>query len=126
MRRIDRNFCSGTPDKPLPGKEFSELEFSNPAACDGKGKMSTKSWIENLDPKSHSKDELSVFDESIDGSIGGLGSKMEKLWNSDREVPLFEFRDLFDTTTSEIAQFMQTIDENIQSLHTKYEKAPSS
>lgn len=86
--------------------------------------MNIKSWIQGIGLGSPSPDELSAFDSSIDGSIGGLGTKMEKMYNSQRSVPLFEFRDLFDIPTSNIKTFMASVDSSIQALHNTYAVPP--
>ena len=85
--------------------------------------MNIKSWIQGIGLGSPSPDALSKFDESIDKSIGGLGGKMEKMYNSQRSVPLFEFRDLFDKKTSEIEKFMKDVDSAIQKLHKDFADA---
>ena len=79
--------------------------------------MNIKSWIQGIGSGSPSPDELSRFDASIDGSIGGLGTRMEKMYNSQRLVPLFEFRNLNDIKTSEFEAFMTEVDLAIQDLH---------
>lgn len=82
--------------------------------------MSIKDWIQNM----HTKDLITEYDKTIDGSLGGLGSKMEKMYGSDREVPLFEFRDLSEIKTSQFESFMEAVDEEVQKLHKKYPHAP--
>ncbi|KAL8734328.1 MAG: hypothetical protein Q9166_001526 [cf. Caloplaca sp. 2 TL-2023] len=57
-------------------------------------------------------------------SIGGHGDKMEKMYNSQRSVPLFEFRDLFDIQTSETEDFMTKLDSTIQTLHKDFASPP--
>jgi hypothetical protein len=51
---------------------------------------------------------------------------METLYNSNRKVPLFEFRDIPDKKTSDIEQYMADVDKEIQRLHDKYKDAPAS
>ncbi|KAE8374247.1 hypothetical protein BDV26DRAFT_284449 [Aspergillus bertholletiae] len=97
-----------------------DLVFKNEAAKSG-GTMSIKAWIEGI---ASNKDLLTTFDKSIDGSIGGLGTKTEKMYKGTRAVPLFEFRDLDAIKTSEIENFMTNIDKSIQTLHDKYKAAP--
>lgn len=71
-------------------------------------------------------DGLSEFDTSIDGSIGGLKTATEHVYNTQRAVPLFEFRDLVHyPTTSEFGSFMAQADEAIQALHKKFATAPA-
>ena len=49
---------------------------------------------------------------------------MEKMYNSQRFVPLFEFRDLFDITTSKFDSFMANVDSSIQALHETFANPP--
>ena len=74
--------------------------------------------------KDPSPDRLSKFDASIDGSIGGLGTNMEKIYNSQRSAPLFEFRNLLDRQTSQLEQFMNDVDSSIQDLHKSFADPP--
>lgn len=90
--------------------------------------MLTNSWgrIQGIGVETGDKDALSVFDESIDGSIGGLKSTTEKMHNSQRSVPLFEFRDLYGSPkTTDFEKFMGDVDTAIQDLHKTFANAPS-
>ena len=91
--------------------------------------MNIKDWITGIGSGTGvgtpPVDALSDFDRSIDASIGGLTTKMEKMYNSDRSVPLFEFRNLDTITTSEVEQFMTDVDSAIQALHGKFANAPT-
>jgi len=49
---------------------------------------------------------------------------MEMMYNSQRYVPLFEFRDLNTIETSEFEDFMTKADAAIQDLHETYANAP--
>jgi hypothetical protein len=88
--------------------------------------MNVKEWIEGIAAGHPSPDLLTTFDQEIDGSIGGLGSKTELMYKSTREVPLFEFRGLMGShiITETLETFMASVDNEIQELHTKYAKAP--
>lgn len=86
--------------------------------------MNIKSWIEGIGAQSPSPDLLTTFDQAIDGSIGGLGTTTEKMFDSERPVPLFEFRDLLDVTTSGIVAFMTNADQSIQKLHKDFATKP--
>ncbi|KAJ5168163.1 uncharacterized protein N7482_003757 [Penicillium canariense] len=120
---LDKEFCSGTLAKPVPGSKLSGLQYENANANVEAGKtMSIKSWVENM----KTNDLLRQFDQYIDGSLGGLGTRMETMYNSDRKAPLFEFRDIPDKKTSEIEQYMADVDKEIQTLHDKYKSAPAS
>ncbi|ROW13591.1 hypothetical protein VPNG_04610 [Cytospora leucostoma] len=117
---IDKDFCSGTVSKPVPGTKLKNLEFKNSAKS-----VNIKTWIDGISAGTAAKDQLSVFDESIDGSIGGLKSATEKVFNTQRQVPLFEFRDLVEMPiTSGFQKFMADVDEDVQRLHKTYATAP--
>jgi hypothetical protein len=47
------------------------------------------------------------------------------MYNSQRSVPLFEFRDLYDShSTSEFEKWMGRVDADVQELHNKFATAP--
>lgn len=91
--------------------------------------MNIKDWITGIGSGTGvgtpPVDALSNFDRSIDSSIGGLTTKMEKMYNSQRSAPLFEFRNLLGITTSGVEQFMTDVDSAIQALHAKFANAPA-
>jgi hypothetical protein len=86
--------------------------------------VNIKTWIQGIGSGTGAKDALSVFDESIDGSIGGLKTATEKMYNSERSVPLFEFRDLVGILTSGFEKFMGDVDTSVQTLHKTFANAP--
>ncbi|KAJ5981144.1 hypothetical protein N7481_008442 [Penicillium waksmanii] len=86
------------------------------------GSTTIKDWIKNLDKE----DLLTRFDKEIDGSVGGLGSKMEKVLGTSRDAPLFEFRDLEWQATPSIASFVKDADAKLTQLHQKYRQVPTS
>ena len=118
---LDETYCGGSLDRPEPiDTNFGDLTYKNSQAS-----VNIKDWITSVGRKEGSKDKLSVFDESIDGSIGGFGTSMEKTYQTDRSVPIFEFRDLVDKQTQEIEKFMGDVDTVIQDLHKKFAKPPT-
>ncbi|KAJ4385964.1 hypothetical protein N0V93_008855 [Gnomoniopsis smithogilvyi] len=119
---LDKDFCTGTTAAPVPIKDkFAGLEFKN-----AKKSINIKTWITGIGAGTGSVDGLSEFDTSIDGSIGGLKTATEHVYNTQRAVPLFEFRDLVHyPTTSEFESFMSQADQTIQELHKKFATAPS-
>lgn len=111
--------------KPIPGDLFRGLQYTNTAPADGEISVSIKDWVESIGKADPSPDLLSKFDQSIDGSIGGLGTSLEKMFNSQRAVPLIEFRDLADVQTKDIEQFMKNVDAAVQKLHGDFANAPT-
>ena len=86
--------------------------------------MSIKEWIEGIDKGSPSPDLLTTFDRQYDGSIGGLGTQVEKKFGLARTAPLFEFRDLVPLTTGSFEKFMGDVDSAIQKLHKDFASRP--
>lgn len=87
---------------PTSKHRFEALSFEN-----HKTSKNVKTWIQGMSRGARDQDDpivddLSVFDKSIDGSLGGLVYQTEKMYHSQRDVPLFEFRDLPDIETSEM------------------------
>lgn len=120
-RRIDEDLCGGTAASPEPkDTKFGDLTFTQ-----GETRCNIHDWIRGLDPDSTDDDDLTKFDKAIDGSIGNLGATQEKMFNSERSVPLFEFRDLSTSLKLEgIEQFMKDVDEAIQKLHNDHATQP--
>lgn len=112
MCRVDQDLCTvGKNKAPVPGKKLEDAEF---------GGTTIKKWIENL----HAEDLLTTFDKTIDGSVGGLGSRMEKVMGTNRPAPLFEYRDLKEQQTTTMVDFAKDVDAKLKELHEKYRQAP--
>ncbi|KAL8671114.1 MAG: hypothetical protein Q9168_004383 [Polycauliona sp. 1 TL-2023] len=122
---VDKAYCSGPDTAPKPNNKFGALSYTNFDTT-----VNIKEWIEGIGKGNPSPDKLTEFDKSVDGSIGGLGSSLEKMYNSQRSVPLFEFRDLLECSTADmgntpgIETFMSKVDTAIQELHKKFAVAP--
>ena len=111
---VDKDFCEGDASNPKP-KEDAGLgtRFYSSAGND----MYVKEWIQGIGRQSPSPDLLTQMDRNIDGSIDGLGNRLEKAYNSDRLVPIFEFRDLNTVQTGDFEDFMTKVDQAVQDLH---------
>jgi hypothetical protein len=120
-RRVDKDLCEGEPDSPTPiGNTFGDLTY-----VQGDATCNIRDWIRGLDPDSEDDDDLTKLDDVIDGSIGGLHLKQEKMFNSERSVPLFEFRDLDAGLQAKgMEDFMRKVDESIQKLHNDFANPP--
>lgn len=126
--RVDDVFCTGPKEAPVSNGKLGGLKFSNTAKFPP-ASVNIKDWISGIgsgsgigDPK---VDALSDFDRSVDGSIGGLDVRMEKMYNSQRSVPLFEFRDLDPIYTPGVEQFMKDVDSAIQTFHGDFANTPT-
>ena len=80
--------------------------------------------IQGIGSGTGAKDRLSVYDERVDGSLGGFGNTMEKIYKSERSVPIFEFRGLITPPTTGLEDFTDKVDKAIQELHERFAKAP--
>jgi hypothetical protein len=113
----------------VPGTKFAGLQYTytgqgfpdpnNPQT------VNIKQWIEGIGIGNPGPDLLSAFDKNFDASIGGLNTATEKMYNSERVVPLFEFRDLDPLKTTDFGSFMGAVDISIQALHQQFATQPA-
>lgn len=111
----------------MPGDKFGGLQYKYIGKFPKEGiptTLSIKEWIQGIDTGSPSPDLLNTFDKQYDGSISGLGTQVEKMFNLDRTSPLFEFRDLFPQNTADLGKFMGDVDSAIQTLHKNFAARP--
>jgi hypothetical protein len=114
---------------PVPGTKFAALQY----AFNGEGfpdlinpqTVNIKEWIQDIALGNPKPDSLTAFDKNYDGSLGGLEAATERMYNSQRAVPLFEFRDLDPLTTNDFESFMGKVDASIQALHQKFATQPA-
>lgn len=121
--RNDTKYCTGDISNPVSNNEFGGLTYTNTASESG-ASVNIKTWIQGIGSGTGDKDALSVFDESNDGSVGGLKTATEKMFESQRSVPLFEFRDLKTIETSGFEDFMKDADTAVKTLHRTFANAP--
>ena len=128
MYRVDDVYCTGPKEAPISNGKFGGLSFENPAMSPPVS-VNIKDWISGIGKGttigSPAVDALSDFDRSIDTSIGGLDVKMEKMYNSQRSVPLIEFRNLDDVYTPGVEKFLNDVDAAIQALHEEFANPPT-
>ncbi|KAL9084424.1 MAG: hypothetical protein Q9165_008062 [Trypethelium subeluteriae] len=126
---LDTDYCTGTAAKPVTGNKFAGLQYKYTGESNAAGTnpltVNIKDWIQNIGIGYPSPDSLSAFDQHYDGSIGGLNKAVEKLYRSQRTVPLFEFRDLDPLTTMDFESFMDSVDSAIQTLHQRFATPPA-
>ena len=114
----------------MPGTKFAALQYT----YNGEGfpdptnpqTVNIQQWIQDIGLGNPSPDQLSAFDKNYDSSIGGLNTATENMYNSQRAVPLFEFRDLDPLKTTDFESFMGTVDSSIQALHQQFATQPAS
>lgn len=80
-------------------------------------------WIESME-NGNSPDRLTVLDQVIDGSIGGLGNRLEYILHTTRAVPLFEFRNLRAINTGDIPGMVNDAEQEVMQYHNEYAKSP--
>jgi hypothetical protein len=113
----------------VPGTKFAALQYT----YNGEGfpdptnpqTVNIQQWIQDIGLGNPSPDQLSAFDKNYDSSIGGLNTATEKMYKSQRAVPLFEFRDLDPLKTTDFESFMGTVDSSIQALHQQFTTQPA-
>ncbi|KAI9672308.1 MAG: hypothetical protein M1831_002124 [Alyxoria varia] len=108
---IDKDYCSGTPEDPKPNQQMDANEFSFRAE-----KLKVKDWIEGIQ-NGVSPDGLSKMDKQEDGSLGGFGTTMESVLDTDRPVPIFEFRNLDALTIGKVAELVDLAEQEIIGYH---------
>lgn len=70
-------------------------------------------------------DALTTFDKKFYSSIGGFGTALENVPNTNRLVPIFEFRGLQPIPTWYTIKFARAVDKNVISLYDRFGTAPT-
>ncbi|KAI0154574.1 hypothetical protein GGR57DRAFT_512079 [Xylariaceae sp. FL1272] len=120
---IDPRFCSGTPDAPQIGTKLDETRFLMTNGKDGPPPSFTiKEWMNDL--QASEGDRLSRGDQTYDSQIGNFTDRMEYVFGTTRLVPLFEFRDLGGSTSSEWEALITTAEDEVVNLHQMFQAPP--
>lgn len=92
---------------------------------EGGDELTVESWIKSISDGTV-PDALTSFDKKHhSGSLGGFGTSLENVLDTDRAVPIFEFRGLdWVDTTAQAVDVAKKCEENVVELHEKFEEAP--
>jgi hypothetical protein len=87
-------------------------------------------YLQGWDPATkktlEKKDLVRLMDKALrHGQIGGLGDKMENMLDTDKPVPIFEFRDLNRITGSALADSMGSFEDKVIDYHHQFAKDES-
>ena len=96
------------------------MTSSDPPKSDS---CTVKEWIQSIED-GKSPDRLSEIDEIIDGSVGGMGGELENMLNTQRAVPLFEFRRLPFLVAGEMADRVEKMEQAVIDYHNTFANPP--
>ncbi|KAL9105246.1 MAG: hypothetical protein Q9227_009547 [Pyrenula ochraceoflavens] len=126
----DVKFCTRTTrgiivkPKVLARQAFVVTDTSSSSPPD---QLTVENWINSI-VKPPTRDEpddlLTTLDERVDGSIGGLGNRLEELLGTTRPAPIWEFRSLDKRTVEEFKPWVQQVEEEVIMWHKKYRNPP--
>ena len=86
--------------------------------------LSVRDWMQSITDGTV-PDALTTLDSHLHKSIGGFGVKVENIANTNRGVPIFEFRGIPVFKTPETIKFAKDIDKNVVDLHRRFTTKPS-
>jgi hypothetical protein len=121
---LDNKYCSGDPGAPtstgyLDKQEFYLVDDTDDAVTERQ--FPILDWIGSIQNPVDGTDLLSKADaELFKKSVGGLGTAVEKMYGSDREVPIFEFRNLKGKASDEWVEYPTRVEDELLKLHEKH------
>ena len=118
LRSLDTEYCSESEGAPVPEAKMDEQTFTVTPSGETQQSLKVKDWIQSIQDGT-SPDKLTVLDQAIDKSIGGLGNALENVIDSkpSRAVPLFEFRRLAGTKSGGMQDFVTKAENAIIGYH---------
>ena len=116
LNRIDGDYCGGTVEAPEPNDKMDGQTFKTSNSEGGSDSCTVQEWIQSIQDGT-SPDRLSEVDGVIDGSIGGLKDALENVINTDRAVPLFEFRRLPGVKSTDIKDRVTNAEQALIDYH---------
>ena len=81
-------------------------------------------WIQSI-ADNQSPDRLSVVDQIVDGSIGGLKDALENVLDTNRAVPLFEFRRLPGVKAADMQSRVSSAESALVDYHKAFGNPPT-
>lgn len=114
--RIDQTYCGGTVDAPQPNTQMDQQTFKTSNSEGKSDSCSVQEWIQSIQD-GNSPDRLSQVDHIVDGSIGGYGDALENVINTNRAVPLFEFRRLAGVRAADMEKHVTDAEQAVIDYH---------
>lgn len=94
------------------------------SSSDGKFDSCTvRHWMQSIQD-GNMPDRLSTLDRIIDGQIGGLRDTLENILNTNRGVPLFEFRRLSSVKSGDMQSRVTNAEQAIIDYHNAHANTP--
>ncbi|KAK1976827.1 hypothetical protein LZ30DRAFT_733573 [Colletotrichum cereale] len=126
--KLDYNFCNGQKDDPRPNGKLQNKAWSLQGGGDP---LPVKTWVESIVSRRFgSPDALSAWDaKHFDGQIGAfdrMQKSFEEVLESQRKVPLWEFRGLGMFLKADLSERVVKIQREIIKFHKKYPEEPIS
>ncbi|KAL1602366.1 hypothetical protein SLS60_005782 [Paraconiothyrium brasiliense] len=119
----DTEFCDGNDLKdPKPKDGKLEGMIYHAKSSSGEDQCTMKEWIDAVEAEK--EDPITRVDKKIDGSVGKFGSRYELVLDTDREVPVFEFRNLYAPVAKEFGKAVKTVEDAIVGYHKKFANGP--
>ena len=88
-----------------------------------RGCLTVPDWIESIE-NGPSPDKFTELDRLVDGQIGGLGEALENVVDTNRAVPLFEFRNLGGKKPNELEDSVTKAAGALIDYHNKHKNPP--
>ena len=123
IHSIDSKFCTGTVDNPKPNDQMDQQKFIVSSSDDESDSCTVQEWIQSI-ADGKSKDRLSEIDEIIDGQVGGLKDRTEFVLNTERKVPLFEFRRLASLVAGDMQSRVEELEQAVIDYHNAHGNPP--
>ena len=87
-------------------------------------RLTIQDWMQSITDGTV-PDALTTFDKQFYSSIGGFGTTLENVPNTERAVPVFEFRGLKEIPTWKTIKFAKGVDANVMTLYDMFGTAPT-
>ncbi|KAH7138621.1 hypothetical protein B0J11DRAFT_500830 [Dendryphion nanum] len=121
---LDQEFCSGPLSDPVPNGKIDGLEYNLSDENGGKTTrqiIKVQDWVNSIQSPVDGTDLLSKADKEVfKGSIGGLGSTLETMLGSGKEVPIFEFRRIQSRAPCDWPDFADEVESELKRIHERY------
>ncbi|KAF8856532.1 hypothetical protein BDZ45DRAFT_594090, partial [Acephala macrosclerotiorum] len=116
---VDTDYATGTVDAPVPNAALDQKKFSVSSSSGRSDSCTVQEWIQSI-AAGTSPDRLSQLDQVLDSSIGGLKDALENVLNTQRAVPLFEFRRLPSIQASGMQAFAAIVEQAVIDYHSQF------
>ena len=121
---LDDTYCTEAPDDPKSNDRMDKQVFKTSNSAGESDSCTVQERMQSIEDANAETDRLSEVDQISDGSIGAFKDVLENVLNTNRAVPLFEFRRLVGVRAADMEDHVKAVEQAVVDYHNAHTDPP--